>query len=116
DGGREIGGDVVVRRIVDERVSALQLEPCDGELAPRSLEGLLQRPQLPDERGCDPRLRLIVGRGAARPTANAADDQGTEQDEPSLKHQLLRGRAHYPLFVWPGGPRWHRSINFQSIR
>src|SRR4029077_13191810 len=97
DRRREIGRDVVVRRIVDNRVGEFQLEPCDGELAAGGLEGLLEGPQLPDERWRGQRRRLVVGSSAARPTANAADDQGTEQDEPSLKHQLLRGRAHSPL-------------------
>src|SRR5207249_5426726 len=32
DRGREVGGDMIVRRVVDNGVGALQLEPGDGEL------------------------------------------------------------------------------------
>src|SRR5256886_8440778 len=43
DRGRQVGGDIVVRRIVDDRVGTLQLEPRHRQLTARRLERLLER-------------------------------------------------------------------------
>jgi len=75
---------MIVRRVVDNGVGALQLEPGDGELAARRLERLLERAQVAQRRGHRRCRRLIVGRGTPRPPAEAADYQGAKQDESSL--------------------------------
>src|SRR3989442_198559 len=46
----QVGRDAVVRRVVDDRVCALELQPGDRQLAPGRLERLLERTQLTDQR------------------------------------------------------------------